>query len=279
MDAAQLGVWRGRAGRVLAGRDLELVTQPIVDLRDDTVVGYEALTRFPGAPSADPAVWFAVAEEFGVAPELMAATLRRQFGLSEHLPRGCLLAVKVSCLGLEADAVRPVLEQAPLDGVVVHLDEPERFGHGDDPDDLADLADLVTGLRARGRGSRSTSDGRDRRAGGRRPRPRHRPGRPAGARRHRARRRARDARPRGAGPARPRVARDCSRTASSRAPSSTGSWSSACRSVRATTSAVPVPAGPARCPCASVADRRRAPHARRTAGRRAGPAPGGRALR
>jgi EAL domain-containing protein (putative c-di-GMP-specific phosphodiesterase class I) len=153
LNARELAVWRDALGRVLAGRDLEIVTQPIVDLQADSVVGYEALTRFPGAPSADPVVWFAVAEQFGVSPELMAVTLRRQLGLAEHLPKGRLLAVKVSCLGLGADAVQPVLEQAPLDDVVVELDEPGRFGP------LADLADLVERLRARGARIAVTTDG------------------------------------------------------------------------------------------------------------------------
>jgi EAL domain-containing protein (putative c-di-GMP-specific phosphodiesterase class I) len=159
-DGRDLSVWRDALSRVLDGRDLEIVTQPIVELPDATVAGFEALTRFPGAPSADPAVWFAVAEEFGVSPELMAATLRRQLGLAEHLPRGCFLAVKVSCLALEADVVQPVLERAPLETVVVELDEPGRFGDGNDPGDLADLVDLVARLRARGARIAVTSDGR-----------------------------------------------------------------------------------------------------------------------
>jgi EAL domain-containing protein (putative c-di-GMP-specific phosphodiesterase class I) len=160
MDGRELAVWRDALGRVLSGRDLEIVTQPIVDLQRGPVAGFEALTRFPGAPSADPAIWFAVAEEFGVSPELMAATLRRQLGLAEHLPRGCFLAVKVSCLALEADVVQPVLERAPLDAVVVELDDPGRFGDGNDPGDLADLADLVDRLRGRGARIGVTSDGR-----------------------------------------------------------------------------------------------------------------------
>ena len=159
MDGRDLATWRDALGRVLAGRDLELVTQPIVDLQTGGVVGYEALTRFPGAPSADPSAWFAVAAEFGVSPELLAVTVRRQLGLAEHLPKGCLLAVKVSCLGLDADAIQPVLEQSPLDSVVIELDEPGRFGDGDDPGDLRDLAALVDQLRARGARIAVTSEG------------------------------------------------------------------------------------------------------------------------
>ncbi len=159
-DARQLARWRDALGRVLAGRDLEIVTQPIVDLETGSIAGYEALTRFVGAPSAGPDIWFQIADEFGVGPELMAVTLRRQLGLVEHLPKGCLLAVKVSCLGLDADAVQPILEQMPLAGVVVELDEPERFGDGDDPGDFADLSELFSRLRSRGARVAITSDGR-----------------------------------------------------------------------------------------------------------------------
>jgi EAL domain-containing protein (putative c-di-GMP-specific phosphodiesterase class I) len=159
-DARDLAAWREALGRVLAGRDLEIVTQPIVDLQVGSVVGYEALTRFPGSPSADPAAWFSVADEFGVSPELLAVTLRRQLGLADHLPKGCLLAVKVSCLVLDAATVQPVLEQSPLDGVVVELDEPGCFGSGEHPGDRNDLVELVDRLRNRGARIAVTSDGR-----------------------------------------------------------------------------------------------------------------------
>ncbi len=149
-DARELAVWREALGRVIAGQDLAIVTQPILDLRTGAVFGYEALTRFAGAPAARPDVWFELAEEFGVTPELMAVTLRRQLALVEHLPKGRMLAVKVSCLGLDSDAVQPILRQHALDGVVIELDRPEHFGDGDDPDDLTDLAELAEELRSRG---------------------------------------------------------------------------------------------------------------------------------
>jgi EAL domain-containing protein (putative c-di-GMP-specific phosphodiesterase class I) len=43
--------------------------------------------------------------------------------------------------------------------VVVELDDPGRFGDGNDPGDLSDLADLVDDLRTRGARIAVTSDG------------------------------------------------------------------------------------------------------------------------
>ena len=160
IDAEGLTIWRDALGRVLVGRDLEIVTQPIVALRAGSVVGYEALARFAGSPPAAPEAWFRMAAEFGVAPELLATTLRRQLALAEHVPRNCLLAAKVSCLGLDAESVQAVLDQAPLDRVVFVMDGLERFGDGDDPGHLVDLGELIGDLRGRGARIALTIDGR-----------------------------------------------------------------------------------------------------------------------
>ncbi len=125
---------RARAQRGLAqlvrGEGLEIVVQPIVDIRTGTVHAHEALARFGPAAGADapsaatsPLHWFALAELIGGRPALERACLGAALELLGDRPRGTRLSVNISA---------PVLmEAATL--VLLH-------DAGDDqPDDLAGL--------------------------------------------------------------------------------------------------------------------------------------------
>ncbi|RBY84113.1 EAL domain-containing protein [Blastococcus sp. TF02A-30] len=123
--------------------DLTLVFQPIVDLAAASVVGYEALARFPGA--AGPDVWFAAAAQSGIAAELEALAIHKALAYVPQLPANTFLTVNVSphLLGTppvqEALAVRPDLHR-----VVVELTEHTPV------DDLATLRRQTDRLRERG---------------------------------------------------------------------------------------------------------------------------------
>jgi EAL domain-containing protein (putative c-di-GMP-specific phosphodiesterase class I) len=109
---------------------LRLAFQPIVDLNQGAVCGYEALTRFdvPGAGTS-PAAWFAAAAEHGMSARLEAEVVRRALAVSRRLPRDCFLSLNVSpeavlspeVQGLLAapDDLRPlvleVTEQTPVE--------------------------------------------------------------------------------------------------------------------------------------------------------------------
>src|SRR5947209_6678571 len=102
--------------------DLTLVYQPIVDLAAARVVGYEALSRFPG--TAGPDVWFAAAADAGLAPELESLAVYKALATVDGLPADTFLTVNVSphLLGnpqlQEALAVRDDLHR-----VVIELTE------------------------------------------------------------------------------------------------------------------------------------------------------------
>lgn len=123
--------------------DLSLVFQPIVDLAAATVVGYEALARFPG--SAGPDVWFAAATEIGLAAELEALAVHKALAAVDGLPPGTFLTVNVSPHLLGADVLQEALSARPdLHRVVVEL-----TGHTP-VDDLAGLRRQTDALRERG---------------------------------------------------------------------------------------------------------------------------------
>ncbi len=123
--------------------DLTLVFQPIVDLAAARVVGYEALSRFPG--TAAPDVWFAAAHDAGVGPELEALAIHKALAARADLPPDTFLAVNVSPHLLGSPPVRAALASVPdLRRVVVELTEHAVV------EDVAELRREIDALRARG---------------------------------------------------------------------------------------------------------------------------------
>ncbi|PPB49157.1 EAL domain-containing protein [Arthrobacter pityocampae] len=106
------------------GEGITSAYQPIIDTARGTVVGYEALVRFPGYGEKNPEVWFARARREGRAAELEAAALRSAFAHRGSLPANCFLTVNVSPALLASPRVQQVwAEQGGLGGVVVELTE------------------------------------------------------------------------------------------------------------------------------------------------------------
>ncbi|BBE23601.1 hypothetical protein MN0502_24840 [Arthrobacter sp. MN05-02] len=106
------------------GEGIVSMYQPIVDTSRGTVVGFEALLRFPAFTEQDPEVWFGQARRMGCAPELEAAALRVALSSRSGLPRNCFLTVNVSPDLLSSPAIRSVWAEAgDLGGVVIELTE------------------------------------------------------------------------------------------------------------------------------------------------------------
>ncbi len=84
------------------------VFQPIVDLKRDQVVGYEALTRFENGTAPDEQ--FAAAETVGLGLALEAVTLRAAIAAAGRLGPGMLLNLNASpALVLEGKAIRSLV--------------------------------------------------------------------------------------------------------------------------------------------------------------------------
>ncbi|MDP9467909.1 MAG: EAL domain-containing protein [Chloroflexota bacterium] len=79
----------------IIGRDaFEPVFQPIVDMRSEVILGYEALTRFTDGVSAE--VRFAEATAVGLGLELEMATLQSVWAAAKALPRSAWVSLNVS---------------------------------------------------------------------------------------------------------------------------------------------------------------------------------------
>ncbi|WP_253908632.1 EAL domain-containing protein [Arthrobacter sp. H41] len=106
------------------GEGLSAAYQPIVDTARGTVVGYEALARFPGFAEKNPEVWFSAARSHGKSAELESAALRAALAARAALPPNCFLTINVSPELLTSEEIRSVWrDEGNLGGLVVELTE------------------------------------------------------------------------------------------------------------------------------------------------------------
>jgi diguanylate cyclase (GGDEF)-like protein/PAS domain S-box-containing protein len=121
---------------------LEMVFQPIVNLRTGRIAGYESLARFNREPRRGPDVWFAQAQRCGLGPALEARAVELALAAPGR-PDGCYLTVNLSPSSLAAEEIQRVLPER-LDHLVVEITEHELVS--DDPA----ITDAIAGLRERG---------------------------------------------------------------------------------------------------------------------------------
>jgi EAL domain-containing protein (putative c-di-GMP-specific phosphodiesterase class I) len=97
--------------------------QPIFDLRQGIVAGFEMLARFDVPIQATPLEWFAAAAARGLGPRLEALLLAAGLRARTILPPSCFLAVNLGPDALLSPEVADVLRGRSLDGVVVEIAE------------------------------------------------------------------------------------------------------------------------------------------------------------
>ncbi|MET1064308.1 MAG: EAL domain-containing protein [Arthrobacter sp.] len=116
--------WEKLLAAACRGEGLAAAYQPIVDTSRGTVVGYEALARFPGYSEKNPEAWFAAARAHGRAADLEAAALRTALAARSTLPASCFLTLNVSPELLTSGEIRRVWrDEGNLGGLVVELTE------------------------------------------------------------------------------------------------------------------------------------------------------------
>ena len=115
---------RERIRRVLEGTSpLEMVYQPIVELASGSIVGLEALARFPGEPTRPPDAWFDEAAEVGLGAELGATAVRLALPALSRLPADVFLSVNVDPRDASSPALLDALKGWPAERIVIELTE------------------------------------------------------------------------------------------------------------------------------------------------------------
>ena len=112
----------GRVRGALHGGQLEVVLQPVVDLRSHSLVGAEALARFSVEPIRPPDVWFAEARRVKLGLALQLEAIRGAFQAAEVLPPHAFVAVNVDAEALNSEELAAMLEHASRP-VVLELTE------------------------------------------------------------------------------------------------------------------------------------------------------------
>jgi EAL domain-containing protein (putative c-di-GMP-specific phosphodiesterase class I) len=141
---AELGRRRLAIEAVLAEGGPTMVVQPIFELRGRSVVGVEALARFPTRPVRPPDRWFTEAERVGLGADLELAAARRALALLAELPPAVALAVNVGPVTLRDERFAELVGRVEAERVVVELTEHLRV------DDYAGLGEAVARLRRYG---------------------------------------------------------------------------------------------------------------------------------
>ena len=137
--------WSELLAAACRGEGLSAAYQPIVDTARGTVVGYEALARFPGFAEKNPETWFAAARQHGKAEELESAAIRTALAARGTLPPNCFLTLNVSPELLPTESIRNVWRNVgSLAGLVIELTEQTPI------DSYVDLEPDLNQLRAAG---------------------------------------------------------------------------------------------------------------------------------
>ncbi len=138
--------WTQLIDDALAGEGVECHFQPIIDLDQRVVVGYEALARFshPDAAGVGPDVWFSRARARGLQPDLEAVVLRMALSRRPDMPSDTFLAVNVEPDSLRHPLVRDLFSELPdLTGLVIEITEHSSW-------EWADLEPAINAVRAKG---------------------------------------------------------------------------------------------------------------------------------
>jgi len=137
--------WPAMLERAIGGTGVEVHLQPIVDISQRTIAGYESLARFESEPWISPDQWFAAARGFGLVPDLELAALRRSLRVRDDLPPGCFLSINVEPDALVDRRISELLlNQRTLRGLVLE------FTEHIDATDITGLSSLVSDLRSLG---------------------------------------------------------------------------------------------------------------------------------
>lgn len=130
--------------QVLEEESLWTVFQPICDLYDGSIVGYEALSRFPEPPKRTPDRWFGDAAAIGLGVALEVLAVRRALTALSELPTHIYLSVNISPAVATSDALADALEGVPVERLVLEITEHAEV------DDYEVLNASIARLRRRG---------------------------------------------------------------------------------------------------------------------------------
>lgn len=133
MTGRQIDRWRQQAQQreeaearirsVLSSDRMTTLYQPIYDIQQDRVIGFEALSRFPDFPQTRPDKVFNEAHDIGLGCELEALAIRRALHALQDLPPDVYIGVNISPKTILCQAFNKLFKQFPPDRVTLEVTE------------------------------------------------------------------------------------------------------------------------------------------------------------
>ncbi|HYR84250.1 MAG TPA: EAL domain-containing protein [Terriglobia bacterium] len=133
-----------RIQSVISGDGLSIVYQPIINVAQDKVVGFESLTRFSATPLRGPDVWFNEAASVGMGAQLEMRAVELAMAALDSLPQDVYLSFNVSPEALINGDLRRVLEGMLLERLVLEITEHATI------DEYSELTNALAPLRTQG---------------------------------------------------------------------------------------------------------------------------------
>lgn len=101
----------------------DIVFQPILNLADHRIEGFECLSRFDAEPHRSPDAWFREARSVGLGVELELAAVRAALRHHSAFPTDVYLAVNCSPDAVMDDALQVLLDGQDCDRLVIEITE------------------------------------------------------------------------------------------------------------------------------------------------------------
>ncbi|MEM8787244.1 MAG: EAL domain-containing protein [Pseudomonadota bacterium] len=140
----RLETLQDRIDGALRERRFDIAFQPICNLADSFVSGFEALSRFRSDPYRPPNLWFAEAEEIGRGQELELAVIEQALAALPDLPAHTYLSVDASADTVASGALLRRLTGVAAERLVVEITEHAEIT------DIAALQAAMAALRIKG---------------------------------------------------------------------------------------------------------------------------------
>lgn len=133
-----------RIRRVIDEQRFNMVFQPIVNLEERRVIGYEALTRFSLEPRRTPDLWFDEAGHVGLQDELEATVITKALEGLERFPADAYMSINASPDTILSGTLAKLLHDQPLERLMLEVTEHVSV------DDYAKIGEHLAPLRHRG---------------------------------------------------------------------------------------------------------------------------------
>ncbi len=114
---------KARIRALLDGDDFSVVWQPILSITSGTMVGVEALSRFPIGVHPGPAKWFAEAATAGLADEMEMCSIAKGLEILKLFKGREYVTCNVSAAALLSPRFTDNLQKQPLDRMLLEISE------------------------------------------------------------------------------------------------------------------------------------------------------------